>query len=157
MSDGTRDSTDGAGGSGGGGGVELAPGARAPADAVRFSATRSTGPGGQNVNKRSTRVELRISVDAIEMPGDARTRLVRMAGSRLTAEGELILASEEHRSQKRNKDECLERLRELLVRAMVKPKPRKKTKPSKGSKERRLKAKREQSERKSRRQKPGGE
>ena len=75
----------------------------------------------------------------------------------MTAEGELILASEEHRSQKRNKDECLERLRELLVRAMVKPKPRKKTKPSKGSKERRLKAKREQSERKARRQRPGGE
>lgn len=138
-------------------GVELAPGVRAPADALRFAAVRSTGPGGQNVNKRSTKVELRVSVDALEMPEDARARLRRMAGKRLNAEDDLIVASEEHRSQKRNKDECLERLRELLVRAMVKPKPRKKTKPTKGSKERRLQSKREQSERKARRQRPRGD
>lgn len=144
-------------GSGVPGGVELAPGVRTRAESLRFSATRSSGPGGQNVNKRSTRVELRLSVGDIDMPGDARTRLRRLAGTRLTGEGELLIASDEHRSQKRNKDECLERLRELLVRAMVKPKPRKKTKPTKGSKERRLQGKREQSERKARRQRPGGE
>lgn len=139
------------------GGIELAPGVRARAEALKFSATRSSGPGGQNVNKRSTRVELRIAVADIEMPADARARLGRLAGARLTGEGELLIASDEHRSQKRNKDECLERLRELLVRAMVRPKPRKKTKPTKGSKERRLQGKREQSERKARRREPGGE
>ncbi len=135
-------------------GVELAPGVTAPPDAVRFTAVRAAGPGGQNVNKRSTKVELRLTIAALYMPEDARARLRRLAGKRINAEGELIIASEEHRSQPRNKQECLDRLRDLLIRAMVKPKPRKKTKPSKGAKERRLQSKREQSDRKSRRQKP---
>lgn len=135
-------------------GVELAPGVTAPPEALRFAAVRAAGPGGQNVNKRSTKVELRLTVDALHMPQDARARLRRLAGKRINAEGELIIASEEHRSQPRNKQECLDRLRDLLNRAMVKPKPRKKTKPSKGAKERRLQSKREQSDRKSRRKKP---
>ncbi|MEZ6210076.1 MAG: peptide chain release factor-like protein [Phycisphaerales bacterium] len=131
--------------------MSWAAGARGKERQRGFAATRSTGPGGQNVNKRSTA----WSCGSRWMRSRCRglPRLARMAGSRLTAEGELILASEEHRSQKRNKDECLERLRELLVRAMVKPKPRKKTKPSKGSKERPAQGEAgSKSERKARRQ-----
>lgn len=136
------------------GGEDLAPGVRVPADALRWSFTRSAGPGGQNVNKRSTRAELRIALEAIPLAPDAQRRLARLAGSRLTDEGELIITNEETRSQRRNRDACLERLRELVVRALVKPKPRRKTKPSRGSVERRLEAKSQRSQIKRRRRPP---
>ncbi|TVQ61551.1 MAG: aminoacyl-tRNA hydrolase [Phycisphaerales bacterium] len=135
----------------------MAPGVRIAPDAVRFAFTRSTGPGGQNVNKRSTRAEMRIRLDDIPLPPDARRRLVRLAGSRITDDGELILTNEETRSQRRNRDACLDTLRELVVRALVKPKPRKKTKPSKGSVRRRLEEKSQRSEIKKRRQRPGSD
>ncbi len=134
-----------------GGLVELAPGVRVAPGAVRFAYARSGGPGGQSVNKLSTKAELRISVGVLPITERARERLRGLAGSRLTLEDELILTSESHRSQRRNRDETLERLRELLVRAMVEPKRRKKTRPSRGAVERRIKAKKELGEKKERR------
>jgi ribosome-associated protein len=133
-------------------GVEIAPGVRAPSAALRFSFARSGGPGGQNVNKLETKAELRIGVDEIPIPGRARARLRADAGDRVVGAetyvdeegrervrgGELILTSQTHRSQSRNKDECLEKLREMIVRALVEPKVRRKTRPSRASKERRL-------------------
>lgn len=142
---------------GGGGGERLAPGVFVDPGALGFRAVRSTGPGGQNVNKRSTKVELRVELDAIPLDRGARARLRRLAGSRLNAAGEIVITSDEERSQKRNRSACLERLREMVARALVKPIPRKKTRPSRGSVERRLKAKRKRGEVKRTRKRPRSE
>lgn len=135
-------------------GVELAPRVYVPEAVLRVSFTTSRGPGGQNVNKRLTACELRVSLADLPITEPAKNRLRKLAGSRLTLEDELILVSDEHRSQQQNKAECLARLREMLVRAVTPPRPRVKTKPTKGSKQRRLQAKKEAGEKKSRRQKP---
>jgi ribosome-associated protein len=128
--------------------MELAPGVRVDPSVVRFSYSSSGGPGGQNVNKRATKAELRVRIGDLPIHAEARDRLAAFAGSRVTDDGELVLTSDEHRSQIRNREECLERLRELIVKAKVRPKTRRATKPSRGAKERRLQAKREVSERK---------
>lgn len=135
-------------------GVELAPTVRVAPEAIRFSFSRSAGPGGQNVNKRSTRAELRIALHDIPLDGGARARLRRLAGSRLTDEGEILLVSDETRSQRQNRDLCLERLRELVTRALVRPKPRKPTKPTKSSVRRRLDEKSNRAKTKQRRRTP---
>lgn len=134
------------------GAIQLAPGAWIMPDRLRLSYARSSGPGGQSVNKVNTKAELRVSVMDIQGLHDtAAARLRRLAGSRLTQDDELVIQADTSRSQRQNRMECEDRLRELLLRALTPPKPRKKTKPSKAAKERRLKAKREQSEKKSRR------
>lgn len=119
-------------------GVEIAPGVRVPEAALDFVAVRSSGPGGQNVNKVSTKAELRLHVDDLPLPEWARRRLIDLAGRRLSDAGILMIAADEHRSQVRNKSECLARLRELLVQALTRPKPRVKTKPTKSSQRRRV-------------------
>jgi ribosome-associated protein len=134
--------------------MALAPGATVAPSSLRFSFTSSSGPGGQNVNKRATRAQLRVTLGEIHMPADARARLRRLAGSLLTDEGVLVLTADEYRSQKRNKDACIDRLRELVARAMVRPVPRKKTKPSRGAVQRRIDAKKQRGETKRRRSKP---
>lgn len=135
-------------------GVELAPGVVVPDATLNFSFTTSRGPGGQNVNKRLTACELRVRVEDLPLREPTKNRLRKLAGARLTTDDELIILSDEHRSQQQNKAETLTRLRELLVKALTPPKPRKKTRPTKGSKERRIQAKKEAGEKKSRRQKP---
>jgi len=127
-------------------GVELAPGVRAPEDVLRFRAMRSSGPGGQNVNKVSTKIELRIELTGIPISASAKARLRRAASHLVTGDDELVISCDEHRSQRRNRQTCLDRLRELLVACMTPPKPRKKTKPTAGSKKRRLATKRKRGE-----------
>ena len=103
---------------------------------------RSSGPGGQNVNKVSTAVELRFNLAAnASIPPPAKARLVKLAGRRLTGEGVLILQADQFRTQEMNRSDARKRLIELIARAMIAPKPRIKTKPTRGSKERRLKSK----------------
>ncbi|MCA9309599.1 MAG: aminoacyl-tRNA hydrolase [Phycisphaerales bacterium] len=135
-------------------GVEIAPGVSVPSGVLRFKATRSSGPGGQNVNKVATRVELRVLLSDLPLTSRVLARLRRRERGRITGEGELIIANEETRSQHRNKSRCLELLREVLVGAMAEPRPRIPTRPSRGSVERRLQAKNQRSEQKRLRRRP---
>ena len=107
-------------------------------DEIKERFVRSSGPGGQNVNKVSTAVELRFDVaGSPALPGEVRTRLMGLAGRRLTDEGVLVIRAERFRTQERNREDARERLFELIRQACVVPKRRVKTKPSRASKERR--------------------
>jgi len=137
------------------GGIPLAPGVRIAPALLTFSFASSSGPGGQNVNKKATKAELRIRLSDLPLPHDALARLAALAGRRLTDAGELVIAADEYRSQGRNRDACLQRLRELIVQAQVRPKRRRATRPSRGSVERRIKEKKLRAARKRTRGGPG--
>jgi ribosome-associated protein len=110
------------------------------------SFVRASGPGGQNVNKLNTAVQLRFDVrHSPSLRDDIRARLERLAGQRLTNDGVLVITAQRHRTQERNRQDALDRLVELIRRAAVAPKPRRPTKPTKGSKERRLQGKKQRS------------
>ncbi len=126
-----------------------------PPAEVALSYARSGGPGGQHVNKTATKVLLRWNLDDSAALGDAdRAWLRRRLASRLTAAGDVLVAVESHRDQKRNVEEAIERFRDLLARALERPKRRKKTRPTRASKERRLDAKRRRGETKRTRREP---
>ena len=133
--------------------ITLAPGVTVPASALRLQYSRSGGPGGQNVNKVNTRVQLWVPLTAIVgLSESAVARLRTLAGSRLTLADDIHIAAETQRTQERNRQAVLDRLRELILTAVKEPRRRRKTKPSRGAKERRLKGKRLRGEIKSRRQ-----
>ena len=107
---------------------------------------RSSGPGGQNVNKVATAVKLRFDVmNSRSLPDDVRRRLIRLAGRRMTEDGVLIIDARRFRTQERNRQDSMRRLVELIRKAAEKPKPRRRTKPTLASKRKRLETKRHRS------------
>jgi ribosome-associated protein len=134
--------------------LTISPQVRIPRSEFEFTFARSSGPGGQNVNKVNSKAQLRWPVtQSPSLPEGMKQRFLASYRSRLTEDGDVLIVSQRFRDQARNVDDCLEKLREMLLAVLVPPKRRKKTKPGKGAIERRLKAKRQVTEKKqSRRQ-----
>ena len=116
-------------------------------DEIEESFVRSSGPGGQNVNKLSTAVQLRFDARrSPSLPNDVAIRLMRLAGKRLTKDGVIVLIAQTNRTQERNRAEARERLIDLIREASVRPVPRSATKPTKASKTKRLEGKKRRSD-----------
>lgn len=138
--------------------LDVTPRIQIPLDEFEWSFARSGGPGGQNVNKVASKAVLRWNfTGSPSVPDDVKDRFRARFSTRLTTEGEVVLASELTRDQGRNREDCLEKLAAMLRTAAVVPKVRRATKPSKGSQKRRVEAKRRQSVRKTGRRAPGGD
>ena len=109
---------------------------------IRFDFVRSSGPGGQNVNKVASAVQLRFDIrNSTSIPDEIKQRLIKLAGKRVNSEGILLIDARTSRSQSQNRAEALDRLKTLILKALHKPKPRRKTKPTAASKEKRLRNK----------------
>jgi ribosome-associated protein len=128
---------------------------RIPLAEFEFTFARSSGPGGQNVNKVNSKALLRWPIrTSPSLPQAVRDRFLGKYGNRVTSEGDLLISSQRYRDQGRNVDDCLEKLRTMLAEVASPPVRRKRTKPTRGSIERRLQTKRQQSARKQGRQRP---
>lgn len=124
--------------------LQISPTLSIPDDELIERFVRSSGPGGQNVNKLSTAVELRFdAANSPSLPDAVRARLLARRDRRITGEGVIVLSAQRFRTQERNREDARTRLTELIRTALVAPKPRVATKPTRGSKERRLTSKRE--------------
>jgi len=123
--------------------IRVTRGIRVPAGAITWRAVRSSGPGGQNVNKVASKVELRVDLEAIEgLQDDARARLEALTASRRDSRGRLLVTSQRTRDQARNLEDARDKVRRLVARALVAPKRRRRTRPSAGAVEERLREKR---------------
>ena len=132
--------------------IEITPTIALNEDELQFEFIRSSGPGGQNVNKVATAVQLRFDLmGSPSLPEDVRLRAAKLAGKRLTDDGILLLTAKQFRTQIRNREQVVDQLVDLLRRAAKPPKIRRKTRPSRAAKERRLESKRRRSAKKSNR------
>jgi ribosome-associated protein len=120
-----------------------------------ISFVRASGPGGQNVNKLSTAAQLRYDIGRAQLAPDVHQRFVRIAGQRLTKDGVVVIHAQRFRTQERNRQDAIDRLTAMLREASVRPTPRRATKPTYASKQRRLEGKKRRSDIKSRRGGPG--
>jgi len=138
--------------------IQVTPDLAIPESEISERFVRASGPGGQNVNKVSTAVELRFDPSqSAAITSDVRDRLRTLAGSRMTADGVLVIDARRHRTQAQNREDARERLAELVRQALVKPRRRRATKPGKGAVERRIETKKRRSETKRARGRTGDE
>jgi ribosome-associated protein len=128
--------------------LEVTPTLLIPDQALEEHFVRASGPGGQNVNKVATAVQLRFDPARAGLANDVRERLRALAGSRMTGEGLIVIDARSHRTQSQNRDEARERLADLIRRALVPPRRRRKTRPTRGSAERRVASKKHRAEQK---------
>ena len=127
--------------------LEITPSLKVPEVELRLSFARSSGPGGQNVNKVSSKAVLHFDVVASpSLPADVRQRFLERYRSRITNAGEVVIHSDEFRDQPKNIDACYEKLRQMVLAVLMPPKKRRATKPTRGSKVRRLNEKKARSE-----------
>jgi len=132
--------------------IQISPSIHIRENELRFDYVRASGPGGQNVNKVATAAQLRFDVRKSSLPEEVKSRLIRLAGKRVTEEGVLLIEAKQFRAQEQNREDAIQRLIALVKKALIKPKPRKKTKPTKAAKEKRLQSKKRRGEVKKRRQ-----
>jgi ribosome-associated protein len=126
--------------------IEIAPGIGIEDSELSERFVRASGPGGQNVNKVSSAVELRFNVAASTLPAEVKERLINIAGTRVTSDGDLLIDSREHRTQAQNREAARARLVAFIKLATVRPKKRRPSRPTKSSKEQRLQSKKQRGE-----------
>jgi len=132
--------------------IEITPSFQLDERELQIEFTRASGPGGQNVNKVATAVQLRFDVYASSLPTDVKSRLIHLAGNRITSEGVLLIEAKRFRTQEQNREDAIQRFVELVRKSLVQPKQRKKTKPTPAAKEERLNEKKRRGEIKKMRQ-----
>ncbi|HET9910438.1 MAG TPA: alternative ribosome rescue aminoacyl-tRNA hydrolase ArfB [Anaerolineales bacterium] len=132
--------------------IEITPSLQIDERDLQIDFVRASGPGGQNVNKVATAAQLRFDMRASSLPEEVQERLTHLAGNRITSEGILLIEAKRFRTQEKNREDAIQRFVELVRKALVKPKARKKTKPTRASKEVRIKEKKRRGEIKKMRQ-----
>lgn len=126
--------------------IEITPSLQIDERELQIDFVRASGPGGQNVNKVATAAQLRFDVRVSSLPGEVKERLIHLAGKRITSEGVLLIEARRFRTQEKNREDAIQRFTELVRRSLVKPKARRKTKPTRAAKEARLKEKKRRGE-----------
>ena len=126
--------------------LEITPSLPIDERELQIDFMRASGPGGQNVNKVATAAQLRFDVHASSLPEEVKARLIALAGKRISGEGILLIEAKRFRTQEQNREDAIQRFVELVRKALVKPKSRKKTKPTQASKEVRIKEKKRRGE-----------
>ena len=134
--------------------IEITPSLQIDERELQIDFVRASGPGGQNVNKVATAAQLRFDVRGSSLEEDVKARLTQLAGNRVTTEGILLIEAKRFRTQEQNREDALQRFVELVRKALIPPKPRKRTKPTAASKAERLKAKKLRGDIKRQRTKP---
>lgn len=126
--------------------IQITPSLSINESELQLAFIRASGPGGQNINKVATAVQLRFDLEHSSLPQEVKARLKHIAGNKITADGELLIEARKFRTQEQNREDALNRFIDLIQRALQKPKPRRNTKPTAASKEKRLREKKARAE-----------